>query len=178
MYLPVRHVKRRFYYDYKAHIVYDLLSMTPIYYTVTLANRHDNTQTRLLIKRLGARLLKAVAILADKAYDTVENVEDHLKVGVLFIAARNKRNTKKLVNKYRVQDRLKIPEDTLEQLYKNRMDCEHANFRLKGHLGLTDLKTIGREKVRTKIGLTLIARQIQVLHQLKTGNNPRTTYTK
>lgn len=134
------HVKRRFYYGYKAHLVYDLPSMTPICYTVTPANRHDNTKTRPLVKRLGARLFKAVAILADKAYDTIENVEDHLKVGVLFIAARNKRNAKKPVNKYRVQDRLEIPDGSLDQLYKNRMDCEHANFLLKGQLNLSDLK--------------------------------------
>src|SRR5208337_388049 len=110
------HIKRKFYYGYKVHLLYDLQSMTPVCYTVTTANRHDNTQ--------------------------------------------------KPVNKYRIQDYIKISEEDLNQLYKNRMDCEHANFLLKEHLGLSDLKTTGREKVRVKVGITLIARLIQALHQL------------
>jgi hypothetical protein len=171
------HIKRKFYYGYKVHLLYDLQSMTPVCYTVTTANRHDNTQTRPLVKRLGARLLKVNTILADKAYDTRENIENHLQAGVLFIAARNKRNTKKPVNKYRIQDYIKISEEDLNQLYKNRMDCEHANFLLKEHLGLSDLKTTGREKVRVKVGITLIARLIQALHQLIHNKNPRTTIT-
>ncbi|BAI61218.1 putative truncated transposase [Methanocella paludicola SANAE] len=157
--------------------MYDLQSMTPVCYTVTGANRHDNTQTIRLVKRLGARLLKVNTILADKAYDTRENIEKHLTVGVLFIAARNKRNTKKPVNKYRIQDHLELGDEELDHIYKNRMDCEHANFLLKEHLGLTNLKTTGREKVRVKVGITLIARQIQVLRQLINQKNPRTTIT-
>jgi hypothetical protein len=149
--------------------------MTPVCYTLTPANRHDNTQTRPLVKQLGARLFKVNTILADKAYDTRENIENHGMAGVLFIAARNKRNTKKPVNKYRVQDYLELSEEKVDQLYKNRMDCEHANFLLKGQLGLSDLKTTGRKKVWVKIGITLIARLIQALHQLIHEKSPRTT---
>lgn len=74
--------------------MYDLRSMTPIRYAITRANSHDNTQTRSLIKRLGARLFKVTTILADKAYDTKENIENHPEACVLFIAAKNKRNAK------------------------------------------------------------------------------------
>lgn len=169
------HVKGRFYYGYKVHLLYDLQSMTPICYTVTPANRHDNTQVKSLIKRLGARLLKVNAMLADKAYDTRENIENHGEVGVLFIAARNKRNAKKPVNKYRIQDYFKIADEKIDQLYKNRMDCEHANFLLKEQLGLSDLKTTGRKKVLVKVGITLITKLIQALHQLKHEKSPRTT---
>ncbi|BAI60953.1 putative transposase for insertion sequence element [Methanocella paludicola SANAE] len=169
------HIRKKFYYGYKVHLLYDLQSMTPICYTVTRANRHDNTQTRPLIKRLGARLFKVNTILADKAYDTKENIENHGEVGVLFIAARNKRNTKKPVNKYRIQDYLELADEKIDQLYKNRMDCEHANFLLKEQLGLSDLKTTGREKVQVKVGITLIARLIQALHQLIHEKSPRTT---
>ncbi|BAI60939.1 putative transposase for insertion sequence element [Methanocella paludicola SANAE] len=169
------HVRRKYYYGYKVHLLYDLGSMTPVCYTVTRANRHDNTQTRPLIKRLGARLFKVNTILADKAYDTKDNIENHHEAGVLFIAARNKRNTRKPVNKYRIQDYFKIPEETIDQLYKNRMDCEHANFLLKEQLSLKDLKTTGREKVLVKVGITLIARLIQALHQLIHQKSPRTT---
>lgn len=94
---------------------------------------------------------------------------------VLFIVARNKRNSKKQENKYRIQDCLQIMTETLDQLYKNRMDCEHSNFLLKEHLQLTNIKTRGIKRVQTKIGITLITRQIQVLHQLKKEKNPRTT---
>jgi len=149
--------------------------MVPVCYTLTPANRHDNTQTKPLVKRLGARLFKVNTILADKAYDTKENILNHGEVGVLFIAARNKRNTKKSVNKYRIQDYLKLAEEKIDQLYKNRMDCEHANFLLKGQPGLSDLKTIGRKKVWVKVGITLIARQIQALRQLINEKSPRTT---
>jgi IS5 family transposase len=169
------HIRKTFYYGYKVHLLYDLESMTPVCYTLTPANRHDNTQTKPLIKRLGARLFKANTILADKAYDTRENIEKHLMAGVLFIAARNKRNTKKPVNKYRIQDYLKLADEEIDRIYKNRMDCEHANFLLKEHLRLTDLKTTGREKVKAKVGITLIARQIQALRQLIHQKSPRTT---
>ncbi len=105
--------------------------MTPICHTVTRANRHDNTQTRPLVKRLGAHL--------------------------------------------------KLTDEKIDHLYKNRMDCEHANFLLKEQLSLSDFcyairaKTIGREKVRVKVGITLIARLIQALHQLIHEKSPRTT---
>lgn len=112
------HVHKNYYYGYKAHLLYDLGSMTPVCYAITPANDHDNTQTTPLVKRLGARLLKVNAILADKAYDTRENIEKHLEVGVLFIAARNKRNTKKQVNKYRIQDYLNISDEEIDHIYK------------------------------------------------------------
>lgn len=169
------HIKRRFYYGYKVHLLYDLQSMTPVCYTITTAKRHDNTQITPLVKRLGARLLKANMILADKAYDTRDNIEKLWDAGVLFIAARNKRNTKKPVNKYRIQDYLNMPDEEIDRIYKNRMDCEHVNFLLKEQLGLKDLKTTGREKVRVKVGITLIARQIQALRQLIHQKSPRTT---
>jgi hypothetical protein len=169
------HVRKKFYYGYKVHLLYNLDSMTPVCYTLTPANRHDNTQTRPLVKRLDARLFRVNAILADKAYDTRENILNHGVVGVLFIAARNKRNTKKPVNKYRVQDYFKFAEEKIDQLYKNRVDCEHANFLLKEQPGLSNLKTTGRKKVWTKVGITLIARQIQALRQLIHEKSPRTT---
>ena len=81
------------------------------------------------------------------------------------------------MNKYRIQDYFKLADEELDQIYKNRMDCEHANFLLKEQLGLSDLKTTGRKKVWIKVGITLIARQIQALHQLIHNKNPRTTIT-
>lgn len=42
------------------------------------------------------------------------------------------------MNKYRIQDYLKLGDEELDRIYKNRMDCEHANFLLKEHLGLKD----------------------------------------
>jgi len=177
------HVRKKFYFGYKVHLLYDLQSMTPICYTVTKANRHDNTQTTPLIKRLGARLFKVNTILADNAYDTRENIEKHGDACVLFIAARNKRNTKKPVNKYRIQDHINMPDEEIDRIYKNRMDYEHANFLPKEHFDLTNFcyairaKTTGREKVSVKVGITLIARQIQVLRQLTHQKSPRTTIT-
>jgi len=169
------HIEHRYFYGYRASILHDLDTLTPICYTVTPANKHDNTQVTPLLKKHGTSLLHANIILADKAYDTKENIEKLLGVNVLFITARNKRNSKKQENKYRIQDYTKIKTQTLDQLYKCRMDCEHVNFLLKEHLPLTNIKTKGIKKVRTKIGITLITRQIQVHHQLKRDKNPRTT---
>ena len=86
------HVHHQFYYGYKVHLLYDLGTLAPVCFTVVRANKHDNTQTTPLIKLLGARLLQTSAILADKAYDTKKNIQDHLTLGILFIAAKNKRN--------------------------------------------------------------------------------------
>lgn len=169
------HIQHRYVYGYRTSILHDLDTLTPICYTVTPANLHDNTQVTPLLKKHGTSLLHAYAILADKAYDTKENIEKLLGADVLFIAARNKRNSKKQENKYRIQDYTKLKTETLDQLYKNRMDCEHVNFLLKEHLPLTNIKTKGIKKVKTKIGITLITRQIQVHHQLTRNKNPRTT---
>ncbi len=111
-------------------MLYDLRSMTPSCYTVTRANHHNNTRTRPLIKGWEHCLFK-VTILADKAYDTKENIENHLESGVLFIAVRNNRDAKKPVNEYPIQDYFEITQCKIDQLYQNMMDCEHANFPLK-----------------------------------------------
>ncbi|AFD00248.1 hypothetical protein Mtc_1496 [Methanocella conradii HZ254] len=102
-------------------------TLAPICYTVTPANKHDNTQTTPLIKRLGARLLQAFAI-PGMAYDAKKNVTIHLALGILFITMRNQRGEKTPTNKYRLQDYHNISEETLDRYYKNRMDCEHANI--------------------------------------------------
>ena len=52
------------------------------------------------------------------------------------------------------------------------MDCEYTNNLLKEHLDIKRVNTRGM--FRTKIGLTMIARQIQVLYLIKQGTNPRT----
>lgn len=172
------HVYHRYYYGYKVHLLYNLGTLASVCFTVVPANKHDNTQTTPLIKRLGARLLQVFAIVADNVYDTKKNINDHLAVGVLFIAARNKRKSKTPTNKYRIQNYLEMSDEAVNRLYKNRQDCEHANFLLKEQLQLTDLKTSGREKVKTMIYITLIARLIQVLHQLVQDKNPRSTIIK
>lgn len=171
------HLAGKYYKGYKAHILYDIRSLTPVSYTLTSASVHDNTQVRPLLKKLGAGLLPLVGLLGDKAYDSKDNVERLVKVGTTMLNPRNKRNSKKPKKKYRLQDYLEVHGHKLNKLYKNRYDCEVTNKLLKEHLGLTRTRTIGRKRTRVKTGLTLVARQIQVLYQLKTGKTPRTTIT-
>lgn len=55
------------------------------------------------------------------------------------------------------------------------MHCEYTNYLLKEHLDMERVKTTRIFRITTKTGLTLIARQIQVLYQVKEEANPRTT---
>jgi hypothetical protein len=54
------------------------------------------------------------------------------------------------------------------------MDREYTNNLLKEHLDMTRVKTTGMFRTRIKVGLTMIARQIQVLYLKKQGTNTRT----
>jgi IS5 family transposase len=171
------HMAGKYYKGYKAHILYDIRSLTPVSYMVTSASVHDNTQIKPLLKKLGAGLLPLIGLLGDKAYDSKDNVESLVKVGTTMLNPRNKRNSKKPQKKYRLQDYCEAHGNKLNKIYRNRYDCEVTNKLLKEHLGLKSPRTIGRKRTRIKIGLTLTARQIQVLYQLKTGKTPRTTIT-
>ena len=171
------HMTGKYYKGYKAHILYDIRSLTPVSYTVTSASVHDNTQVKPLLKKLGTGLLPLIGLLGDKGYDSKTNVESLIKVGTTMLNPRNKRNNKKPKKKYRLQDYCEAHGNKLNKIYKNRCDCESTNKLLKEHLGLRRTQTIGRKKTRIKIGLTLTARQIQVLYLIKTGKTPRTTIT-
>ena len=89
------HIEHRYFYGYRASILHDLDTLTPICYTLTPANLHDNTQVTPLLKKHGTNLLHAYAILADKAYDTKENIEKLLRVDVLFVAPRKQEELQK-----------------------------------------------------------------------------------
>jgi hypothetical protein len=60
-------------------------------------------------------------------------------------------------------------------LYKNRIDFEVTNALLKKHILLEDTKNKGFVINRVKAGLTIMARQIQVLYPLRREADPRTT---
>ena len=171
------HMTKKYYKGYKANMFYDLKSLTPIAYTVTSASVHDNTQIKPLFRKLGANTLRVIALLGDKAYDSKHNIESLAHIGATMINPRNKRKSKKPKKKYRLQDYCQIHGNKLNKIYKNRYDCEVTNKLLKEHLALRKTNTIGIKKTKTKIGLTIIARQIQVLYQLKHKQNPRTTIT-
>jgi len=111
-------------------------------------------------------------------------VEDFIGVGITVINRKNKRNSKKINGKYRLQDYCKIHGNKLNHLYKKRNDCEVTNNLLlelrskKEHLHLTDTKTKGRSRNRAKTGLTILARQIHVLYQLVNDKTTRTAIIK
>ncbi len=172
------HVDRKVYKGYKVHLLYDTRLLVPLSYAVTSAKVHDNRQLRKLTGRLGAGILRTVGLFADSAYDSHANMEDYASVGVTVINRKNKRKAKEVKGKYRLQDYCPANENTLDHLYKNRNDCEVTNGLLKEHLHLEDTKTKGLVRNRVKTGLTILARQIQVLHQLRRDANPRTTITK
>lgn len=166
------------YYGYKVHMLYDLFTLTPITFLVTPANVHDTIKLRPLIKKHGSQTLKIRVLFADRGYDSIENHELMLKAGTTLICKRNKRNSKKPLTKYRLLDQVEYFESFINQLYKKRMDCEYTNNLLKERLDLRRVNTMGILPVTKKLGLTILARQIQVHYQLKQEANPRTTIIK
>nr|WP_272941624.1 transposase [Methanocella conradii] len=169
------HITGENYYGYKVHIMYDLPTLAPLCHIVTPANNHDVTQLLPLLEKMGIRVLFMRGLLADMAYDSKEKVELLYKAGISMINLVNRRNSKKETNKYRLQDYMPFHDITMNKLYKNRMHCEYANYLLKEHLDLKRVNTTGILRTHTKTGLTLIARLIQVLYQLRQEANPRTT---
>lgn len=168
------HINNGWYYGYKANMFYDLPTLTPLCFTLTTANVHDSTQLKPLVEKHGTNTLLMKGLLADSAYDSKKNVQRMASIGITMINRLNKRKSK-TKHKYRVQDHVKIHGNTLNHLYKNRMDCEYTNQFLKGRLGMKQVNTMRMFRVKAKIGLTMIARQTQVLYQLKQQANPRTT---
>jgi hypothetical protein len=169
------HISEEMYYGYKIHLLYDVLTLAPICSIVTSANKHDVTQLLPLLKKMGVRILFMNGLFADIAYDSKEKLERLYPLGIPMINRTNRRNSKKEMNKYRLQDYIPFHNITMNKLYKNRMHCEYTNYLLKEHLDLKRVNTTRIFRITAKTGLTLIARQIQVLYQIRQGANPRTT---
>jgi transposase, IS5 family len=55
------------------------------------------------------------------------------------------------------------------------MDCEYTNQLLKERLSMNQVNTRGKHRIKANTGLSMIARQTQVLYQQKQQANPRTT---
>jgi len=169
------HIADEMYYGYKIHLLYDLPTLAPICSIVTPANIHDSTQLLPLLRKMGSHVLYMIGLFGDIAYDSREHVERLYPVGIPMINRVNRRNSKKELPKYRIQEYIPFHDITMNKLYKNRMHCEYTNYLLKEHLTLKRVNTTGKFRIHVKTGLTLIARQIQVLYQLIKGANPRTT---
>ncbi len=169
------HINEEMYYGYKIHLFYDLVTLAPICSIVTPANMHDTTQLLPLQRKMGSRILLVKGLFGDIAYDSKEHVERIYPIGIPLINRVNRRNSKKMLPRYRIQEYIPFHDITMNKLYKNRMHCEYTNYLLKEHLDLKRVKTTTIFRVTVKTGLTLIARQIQVLYQVRQGANPRTT---
>jgi transposase, IS5 family len=169
------HITDQMYYGYKIHLLYDLLTLAPICSVVTPAHIHDTTQLFPLQRKMGSHILLMNGLFADIAYDSREHVERLYRVGIPMINRVNPRNSKKDLPKYRLQEFIPFHDNTMNKLYKNRMHCEYTNYLLKEHLDLKRINTTRISRIKTKTGLTLTARQIQVLYQIQQGANPRTT---
>jgi IS5 family transposase len=169
------HINKHYYKGYKVHLIYNTRHVVPLSYTVTSAKVHDNKQFKPLVKKLGTGILETIGLYADRAYDSANNIERMASIRTTMISRRNKRNSKNRYPKYRIQYYCKVHGNKLNHLYKTRMDCEVTNGLLKEHLHLERTRTKGIIKTRIKTGLTILARQIQVLYQLIHEKNTRTT---
>jgi IS5 family transposase len=169
------HIGKRHYKGYKVHLIYNTRHAVPLAYTVTSARVHDNRQFKPLIKKLGTGILETIVIYGDSAYDSEDNVEDLARIRTTMINRRNKRNSKNEYPRYRVQYYCQVHGNRLNHLYKTRIECEVTNGLLKEHLHLERTRTKGRVRTKVKTGLTILARQIQVLHQLTQKKDTRTT---
>ncbi|OPY26892.1 MAG: Transposase DDE domain protein [Methanocella sp. PtaU1.Bin125] len=172
------HIADEMYYGYKIHLLYDLPTLAPLCSIVTPANIHDTTQLLPLLEKMGSQSLLINGLFGDIAYDSKEHVERLYPVGIPMINRVNRRNSKKELPKYRIQEIIPFHDITMNKLYKNRMHCEYTNYLLKEHLDLKRVNTTRIFRIRVKTGLTLIARQIQVLYQITRGESPRTTIIK
>lgn len=152
------HINDEWYYGYKIHLLYDLIMLAPICSVVTPANMHDTTQLLPLLKKMGTRALQMNGVFADMAYDSKDNIEQLYPVGIPLINQVNRRNSKKELPKYRLQEKIPFNDITMDKLYNNRMDCEYTNYLLKERLNLKRVKTTRIFRVTAKTGLTLIAR--------------------
>lgn len=168
------HIHKCWYYGYKAHMFYDLPTLTPLCFTLTPANVHDSTQLKPLVEKHSTNTMLIKGLFADSAYDSKKNVKTMASIGITMINRLNKRKSK-TKHKYRVQDYTPIHGNTLNHLYKNRMNCEYTNQLLKERLNMNQVNTQGKLRVKINAGLSMIARQTQVLYQLKQQANPRTT---
>jgi hypothetical protein len=169
------HMAKQYYKGYKVHLVYNTRHAVPLAYTLTTAKVHDNKQFKPLIKKLGPGILETIGIYGDSAYDSADNIEDLARIRTTMINRRNKRNSKKEYPKYRIQYYCQVHGNKLNHLYKTRIECEVTNSILKERLHLEITRAKGRVRTRVNAGLTILARQIQALHQLIHKQNPRTT---
>jgi transposase, IS5 family len=171
------HITKHYYKGYKINMIYNTRHVVPLAYTVTSAKVHDNREFKPLVKKLGTGILETIGLYADSAYDSKDNIEQLASIHTTMINRRNKRKSKNKYPKYRIQYYCQVHGNKLNHLYKTRMDCEVTNGLLKEHLNLERTRTKGIIRTKVKTGLTIIARQIQVLHQLTHEKNTRTTIT-
>lgn len=109
------HITEEMYYGYKIHLLYDLLTLAPICSVVTPANMHDTTQLLPLLRKMSARTLLMNGLFADIAYDSKENVERLLPVGIPMINRINPRNSKKELPRYRLQEYIPFHDITMNK---------------------------------------------------------------
>jgi predicted secreted protein len=112
------HINDEYYYGFKIHLLYDLLTLAPICSVITPANVHDTTLLMPLLKKMGANILQIKGLFADIAYDSKEHLGRLYKAGVSMINRTNPRNTKKELPRYRLQEIIPFHDITMPIIEK------------------------------------------------------------
>ena len=131
------HIKERYVYGYKIHVIVDTRTELPVALSITKASAHDSTQFQKLyadMKSYNTRHLPRF-FTADKAYDS-SNIRKILL----------KDNVKPIVKASKVNIRPRYPQWFLER-YKKRTSVERFFSRLKEFLDLKKLNIYGKNEV-------------------------------
>jgi len=131
------HIKERYVYGYKIHVIVDTRTELPVALSITKANAHDSTQFQKLyadMNSYGTRHLPQF-FTGDKAYDS-SSIRKTLLAD----------NVKPIVKASKVNIRPCYPQWFLEK-YKKRTSVERFFSRLKEFLDLKKLNIYGKNKV-------------------------------
>ena len=161
------HIKERYVYGYKIHVMVDTRTELPVALSFTKASVHDSTQFQRLyddIKAYETRHLPRF-FTGDKAYDSSD-------IRKILLAD----NVRPIVKVSRTRIQPCYPPDFLGK-YKKRTSVERFFSRLKNYLDLKRLKIYGKENVQLFaylicIGLLLVGYANHLL-----GHSPRSIKT-
>jgi hypothetical protein len=150
--------KPMYTYGYKLQVISDCMREIPVSFHVEPANRSEN---RLLCPHLNAMLASGTepeVLVADAGYDSRRNTISLIREGIRPIIALNPRG-KKGTKRFRRDYLLPIARhsDEWERYYATRSAAERVFSRLKGELGLTDVKLRTKARVTVHFALCLIA---------------------
>lgn len=155
-----------FYNGYKLHVLATVESeVIPIVWWLTCANIHDSKVVELLYE---AKIFGPEVILADAGYDCAKWFEVSDRLGMKFVAAVNKRNSKdfsNVKNILRIKNMEFLRSEEGQKLYKQRTKIERLFGKLKGEYNLEQVRLRGFRTYKKHVDWIMITYLIEVYIQ-------------